>query len=320
MIYDIKDMYEIARFHGGKCLSKEYINQYVPLKWMCKKGHTWNIGFYQINQGYWCVQCLKEEEKEQRFEEIKLHVQKFGIECISKKYIRSRQKLKWRCLRNHTWEEKYSNLYIRKVRCFQCKTEDRLAAELKKLKTIAVKRGGKCLSAYYLNNKKKLTWQCSKGHVWEAVAHNVVDRHSWCPVCAGKAKHTIEEMKQLAKAKGGKCLSSKYKNNLSKLKWQCNKGHIWKAIPFTILSGGWCIICGYARTAQKQRAPISEVRKTARKRGGKLLSETYLNSRQSLQWQCSKGHVWEARYTDVNYKHSWCPVCARERRFKINRA
>ena len=32
-------MQEAAKFRGGKCLSKEFIDQYSPLAWMCKRGH-----------------------------------------------------------------------------------------------------------------------------------------------------------------------------------------------------------------------------------------------------------------------------------------
>ena len=38
-------------------------------------------------------------------------------------------------------------------------------------------------------------------------------------------KLTIEEMRQLAKQRGGKCLSKTYINTNSKLLWECINGH-----------------------------------------------------------------------------------------------
>ena len=37
----------------------------------------------------------------------------------------------------------------------------------------------------------------------------------------------IERMRELAAAKGGKCLSDVYVNSASKLQWQCARGHTW---------------------------------------------------------------------------------------------
>jgi len=56
-------------------------------------------------------------------------------------------------------------------------------------------------------------------------------------------KLNIEEMQKLAKERGGKCLSKKYINNRTKLEWECEKGHIWKATLGTIKRGSWCPIC-----------------------------------------------------------------------------
>ncbi len=45
---------------------------------------------------------------------------------------------------------------------------------------------------------------------------------------------TIEEMRDIAKQRGGLCLSSEYMGNKVKLKWQCSDKHVWKAIPQSI--------------------------------------------------------------------------------------
>jgi len=60
-------------------------------------------------------------------------------------------------------------------------------------------------------------------------------------MCVGNMpkKLTIEEMQRIAESRGGKCLSEKYINNRTKLKWQCEKGHIWEAAP----RRSWCPYC-----------------------------------------------------------------------------
>jgi len=49
-------------------------------------------------------------------------------------------------------------------------------------------------------------------------------------------KLNIEEMNKIAKSKEGKCLSKEYINTITKLKWQCDKGHTWEARPSHIKS------------------------------------------------------------------------------------
>lgn len=54
---------------------------------------------------------------------------------------------------------------------------------LEEAQGIAKERGGKCLSKTYVNNRSKLTWQCSSGHVWKASLAHVKCNKSWCPRC-----------------------------------------------------------------------------------------------------------------------------------------
>ena len=57
-------------------------------------------------------------------------------------------------------------------------------------------------------------------------------------------KYTIDEVKEYAIGKKGKCLSSTYKNNKENLKWQYDKcNNIWKARLDRIKSGTWCPKC-----------------------------------------------------------------------------
>lgn len=111
------------------------------------------------------------------------------------------------------------------------------------MKTIAKDRGGLCLSDKYANVQTKLKWQCSKGHIWEAIPKNI-KRGSWCGKCKNLQKLTLEEMQKIAAERSGKCLSKKYINAHTKLRWQCSNSHIWEAIPTSIRNmGSWCPKC-----------------------------------------------------------------------------
>ena len=113
---------------------------------------------------------------------------------------------------------------------------------IEEMQEIAESRGGKCLSKEYINNQTKLEWICSEGHKWKTVPSSV-KQGSWCPICAGNMKLTIEEMQEIAESRGGKCLSKEYIGSLNKLKWQCAEGHKWEASPNNVKQGSWCHRC-----------------------------------------------------------------------------
>jgi hypothetical protein len=61
------------------------------------------------------------------------------------------------------------------------------------MKQIASDRDGKCLSEEYINATTKITWECSEGHIWDAIPNNI-KRGSWCPHCLWKTETACREI------------------------------------------------------------------------------------------------------------------------------
>lgn len=118
----------------------------------------------------------------------------------------------------------------------------------------------------------------------------------------------ITKMKIIAGQRGGNCLSKQYINSKEKLLWECGKGHVWEATPFSIkVRQSWCPVC-----AGNQPLGMDAMHKLANKNGGKCLSKKYLNCKTKMLWQCKNGHKFEL--TPDNIKQGrWCPLC-----YKIN--
>ncbi|GIS50931.1 MAG: hypothetical protein Ct9H90mP25_3650 [Gammaproteobacteria bacterium] len=55
--------------------------------------------------------------------------------------------------------------------------------------------------------------------MWEATPR-FFQAGDWCPECAGTIRLSIAEMQQMAEERGGKCLSDKYVDLSTKVKWQ----------------------------------------------------------------------------------------------------
>ena len=79
-------------------------------------------------------------------------------------------------------------------------------------KQFAQTKGGECLSDTYRNNTTKMMWKCNLGHTWQAHWNNIKDLGTWCPSCFGNLPIGIEECRDYAETKGGKCLSTEYIN------------------------------------------------------------------------------------------------------------
>lgn len=168
-----------------------------------------------------------------------------GGECLSKKYFNAHVKLKFKCKEGHIWHAKPVKIKHGHLGagtwCPFCAGHMPLNINL--MNEIAKSKNGKCLSKKYINQSTKLKWQCSKGHIWKAVPTSVYNHNSWCRICAGHKKKTIEDMQEMAAARYGKCLSKKYVSAHKDLKWECIEGHTWKARPNNIRIGTWCPTC-----------------------------------------------------------------------------
>ena len=170
--------------------------------------------------------------------------------CLSKIYIRTDSQLLWQCSESHRWLSSHDNVKAGNW-CKICKHLTKAQNSLKKYKELAILNGGVCLSQTYLGIHSKLLWRCSFGHVWSTSPNTIRNGH-WCGICnfergvkirADIRRTPISKMKELAESKKGKCLSDIYINSRTKLKWQCEKGHIWVSIPSHIKNGHWCPEC-----------------------------------------------------------------------------
>jgi hypothetical protein len=232
-------------------LSTEYANVETHLTWKCRAGHQWTATPASVRSGKWCPYCVHNRRLE--LKAMQRLARSRGGKCLSTKYINNRQPLLWECKRRHRWKAMPGNLKGGKkkrgtwcLECYNLRRKFRTRDSIERMERLAERRGGRCLSREYVNSKSKLQWQCEKGHCWRAVPVSV-KRGSWCPACAGNQKLTLEQFQSLAASKGGRCLSSRYINKASPLRWQCALGHRWHAQPGKVKRGTWCAKCASLR-------------------------------------------------------------------------
>lgn len=181
---------------------------------------------------------------------------------------------------------------------------------LERVKQVAAEKKGKCLSVKYVKQTQKLIFECKNGHVWEAIAKSILSG-TWCRKCfnqkmADERRIGIETARELARARGGECLSDVYERSGAPLKWKCDKGHEWETTYSNIRVGNWCRKC----FNESLKHDINTLHHWAESKGGKLISTEYTGIHEHVKWQCALGHEWTASFGNVYHQNTWCPICS----------
>lgn len=179
----IEDCIEFALSKNGKCLSSSFNKYSDKIKWECKNNHIWEASVTQVlTKGHWCPKCshaLIGQKTKLSKEEINERLRKRGFEILTTNITNTQQRADFQCFKGHKWTAVLANVLTR-TGCPHCSGS---IFDFEKLKQIALKKGGKCLSSVYINSSTKLSWKCSEGHQWEATS-NMIQKGTWCPVCS----------------------------------------------------------------------------------------------------------------------------------------
>lgn len=124
----------------------------------------------------------------------------------------------------------------------------------------------------------------------------------------GYKKMDINYIKEVMAKENYTLLSEEYKNNKTKLKIKCDKGHEYEATWAHYNQGSRCPHCNI----ESKKFTYKEVKEYIEKDGYVLLSKEYKNSNQKLKIQCDKGHIYEVSYLHYKYSGSRCPHCNKE--------
>ena len=187
-----------------------------------------------------------------------------GGKCLSDAYVNKNTKLTFQCHKGHIWQTTPAIIKYEKSWCPICRRE-KTRRTLEDLHNLAAQRGGKCLATEYPLMITKTKWQCAKGHIWEAAASDI-QAGKWCKQCAlDKRLLTIEQMQEIARSRGGKCLSTHYTLSKEKLLWECKLGHTWYATPHCIKLGTWCPSCAHLSRCKHDKAKRKYLPQTQKK-------------------------------------------------------
>jgi len=204
---------------GWVLTSKKYINSSSKLDYICPKGHSGTITWYNWQRGGGCVVCA--DLKKPTIGSIRSEFEEDNYNLTSIVYVNAQQKLDYICPEGHHGSIRWVD-WQRGVRCLTCSGNEKHT--IKFIKSEFEKEKWKLLSEEYINAHQKLDYICSEGH------HGSIRWNDWqqgcrCSACSGIKKLTIEFVKSEFEKEGWVCSSSEYINNSTHLDYICPKGH-----------------------------------------------------------------------------------------------
>lgn len=99
-------------------------------------------------------------------------------------------------------------------------------------------------------------------------------------------------------------LVGEYTSSSSKTTFKCSMGHLWETTTSNVRNHG----SGYPYCSGKAKLNKLQINKILEPRGLKLVGD-YTNNATKTLFECSFGHTWEAKTTNVLGGDTGCPEC-----------
>ena len=291
----LRELRAIARKHGGRCLSDEYVHRHVHMEFECRKGHVWKAIPQSILNGHWCRTCAYVPRGAMKA--LQDLARDRGGRLLSDTYIAEDPGVEFVCAEGHRFHATPKNVR-RGSWCRRCPSLRRTVADMQ---AIAERHGGRFVSRKYEGFDVCHTWACAKGHRF-SIRPRCVRLGQWCPVCT-KPDNALDRALAFAAEQGGALVTRRGVKPHTSVRWRCAAGHTWTSNAYRVSAGTWCPRCsGRIPTIERMHA-------LAAARDGRCLSTEYIDQDTKLLWECEKGHQWWTRPGAVR-DGSWCPQCA----------
>ncbi len=227
----------------------------------------------------------------------------------------SRHKRGWKCPEGHCFEASISSRK-RGNGCPVCSGKSVLPG-FNDLATVnpslAAEAHGWDPTTVTAHSKKRRSWKCELGHVWQA---DVGSRHrNGCPVCSGRTvlpgfNDLATVNPSLAAEAHGWDPTTRTKYSPKKVGWKCPLGHLYSAAVNNRSGGKGCPICSGHVVLVGFNDFASQFPQLAHQADGWDPTSVTKASGIRKQWICDLGHRWRAPVSE-RARGQGCPSCAK---------
>jgi hypothetical protein len=136
---------------------------------------VWDARPSHVREGHWCPYCAR--NRKATIQEMRRLAASLDGECLSQEYVNMHTRMRWRCKKGHEWEAVPNAIKRHGNWCPECAGNRKLS--IADMHALAQGYGGRCLPEVYINARTKLSWECAKGHQWEATPDAVRNKGRW---------------------------------------------------------------------------------------------------------------------------------------------
>ncbi len=218
-------------------------SSHTKVSWKCKLGHIWIARVADRSKGQGCTICAGKKILI-GFNDLKTTHPKIAREADGwdprTTTAGSGVKRNWICKKGHLWSVSTASRISFNTGCPTCSGKIILKGfnDLKTLlPNLAREAHGWDPTAIGISSKKKMTWSCKKGHLFESSIGNR-RRGDGCQFCSGRqCLPGFNDLKttdpKLAEQAVGWDPNKVSRGSGKRVKWRCPEGHTWMATPNT---------------------------------------------------------------------------------------
>ncbi len=173
---------------------------------------------------------------------------------------------------------------------------------------------------------RRASWRCRRSHVWRATVGSRTRDATGCPYCCGRmVMQGFNDLATLSPELASQWDPSLGANDRTpadvtvrsnyRASWMCGRGHTWRVSVAGRTEGRGCPYC-VGQRAIPGETDLATLRPDIAVQwhpGNDLTPDQVMPySGRKVVWQCSKGHLWEARIANRSTGHG-CIYCAGRR-------
>jgi hypothetical protein len=236
-------------------------------------------------------------------------------------YSGSKQRVSWRCSKNHIWMASLSNRALLGSNCPFCVGKSVWPGFNDLLTThpsIAQEADGWDPQLFSPGSDRSMRWKCKNNHKWKTRIRERtrIGRSTNCPYCSRrKIINGISDLNSLypeiAQEASDWNPAEMHPGSHKRMEWKCKLGHKWKAtVDSRVNLNATCPICSGHKRLSGFNDLLTTHPQIAVEADGWDPSTVQKGTRQIKSWKCKNGHKWRTSPNGRTTSNSGCPTCA----------
>jgi len=161
-------------------------------------------------------------------------------------------------------------------------------------------------------SSRKMSWVCPFEHKWNAEISNRALNLTGCPVCGGRKiliglNDLLTTHPNIAAEAFGWDPTTTSAGSEEKMKWICNRQHIYESKVSSRKRGSGCPVCSGAKVEKGFNDLATTHPELAKQADGWDPTLISKGSHSVRSWKCNLGHIWSASVT--SRRGTGCPIC-----------